>query len=109
MELKGIGHGIDKMKYNLTLFIYGPSANSDQAITNFRKLIGRFPNGLVEHRILDIQADPQIAIKYQLLATPTLIKLSPPPMIRIIGDLSDQHQVLINLGMENFCSDPESN
>jgi circadian clock protein KaiB len=38
---------------------------------------------------------PQRAEDDRILATPTLIKRLPPPLRRVIGDLSDTHKVLL--------------
>jgi circadian clock protein KaiB len=41
--------------------------------------------------------NPQLAEDDMVLATPTLIKRLPPPLRRVIGDLSDKHKVLLGL------------
>lgn len=40
---------------------------------------------------------PQAAEDDRILATPTLIKQLPPPLRRVIGDLSDKDKVLLGL------------
>ncbi len=42
---------------------------------------------------------PQLAEEDKILATPTLAKILPPPVRRIIGDLSDRERVLIGLDL----------
>ena len=43
--------------------------------------------------------NPQLAEEDKILATPTLSKILPPPVRRIIGDLSDRERVLIGLDL----------
>jgi circadian clock protein KaiB len=50
--------------------------------------------------IIDVLENPQLAEDEKILATPTLVKELPPPIRRIIGDLSDKEKVL--LGMDVF-------
>ncbi len=49
--------------------------------------------------VIDIIENLEMAEKDNILATPTLVKSSPPPERRIIGDLSDRKKVLLNLGI----------
>ena len=50
--------------------------------------------------IIDVIERPQLAEDEQIIATPTLIKRLPPPLRRVIGDLSDRAQVLIGLDLK---------
>jgi circadian clock protein KaiB len=47
--------------------------------------------------IIDVLANPQMAEDEKILATPTLIKRLPPPLRRVIGDLSEREKVLLGL------------
>ena len=40
---------------------------------------------------------PETAESDRILATPTLVKQLPPPLRRVIGDLSDKDKVLLGL------------
>ena len=50
-------------------------------------------------QVIDILDRPQLAEDEQILATPTVVKVLPPPMRRIIGDLSDAERVLVGLDL----------
>ena len=52
-------------------------------------LAGRF-----DLEVVDIYQQPELAEENQVVAAPTLLKLLPPPLRRIIGDLSDEGRVL---------------
>lgn len=86
-------------KYQFKLFITGKTTRSEQAIKNLNSICEQKLKGEYEIRIIDILEDPQIAEKEKILATPTLIKESPLPSRRIIGDLSDTEKVLIGLDL----------
>ena len=49
--------------------------------------------------MIDVLKNPQLAEEDKILATPTLSKILPPPVRRIIGDLSDRERVLIGLDL----------
>lgn len=74
------------------LFITGRTRQSDRAIRNLRGYCADVPELDCELTIIDVLEQPERAEERHILATPTLIRLSPPPVLRIIGDLSD-HEV----------------
>jgi circadian clock protein KaiB len=55
--------------------------------------------GAYEITIVDVLERPEEAEANRILATPTLIKKSPPPVRRIVGDMSDTSKVLSGLGL----------
>ena len=50
-------------------------------------------------KVIDVLKQPQLAEEDKILATPTLSKILPPPVRKIIGDLSDREKVLIGLDL----------
>jgi len=48
---------------------------------------------------VDVLEEPERAEKEKVLVTPTLIKQLPPPLQRIIGDLSNTDKVLLGLDL----------
>ncbi len=84
-------------KYQLKLFITGQTIRSGRAITNLRRILEKELGTGYELIIIDVLEQPQDAEHDKILATPTLIKEFPPPVRRIIGDLSDTKQVLLGL------------
>ncbi len=81
-------------KYLLKLYIAGPTIRSRHAITNIRRICEECLDANYELAIVDIINHPQVAEDERILATPTLVRESPPPPRRIIGDLSDTDKVL---------------
>jgi circadian clock protein KaiB len=84
-------------KYQLKLFITGQTQRSERAISNLRRICEEELETGYKLVIIDVLEQPQAAEKQKILATPTLIKENPPPVRRIIGDLSDTKQVLLGL------------
>ncbi|MFW6138012.1 MAG: circadian clock KaiB family protein [Spirochaetota bacterium] len=85
--------------YILRLFVSGSTPQSLQAIKNLKKICQEYLSGNYELEVIDVFQKPQLARKYQILAVPALIKQLPPPMQKIIGDLSDTQQVLYGLNI----------
>ncbi len=84
-------------KIMLRLYITGSTPRSRQAIANLRAICSGELEEKVELKIIDVLERPQLAEDEKILATPTLIKEIPPPLRRIIGDLSDREKVLLGL------------
>ena len=86
-------------KILLTLYITGHTSRSEQAIVNLRRICEESIDEPYEIIIVDILEQPQLAEDERIIATPTLVRSSPPPVRRIIGDLSDTSQVLLGLSL----------
>ena len=89
-------------KIVLKLYITGHTPKSERAIANMKSVCEKELAGQYELVIIDVLERPQLAEDEKILATPTLIKVLPPPLARVIGDLSDTEKVLIGLNMEPF-------
>jgi circadian clock protein KaiB len=84
-------------KYLLKLYVTGKTPRAEKAIANLRRICDEDLNGQYELQIIDVLEHPQLAEDEKILATPTLIKRLPPPLRRVIGDLSDKDKVLLGL------------
>jgi circadian clock protein KaiB len=84
-------------KYILTLYVTGTSPRTRIAIENLNRICAQELAGRYELEIVDVLEHPQRAEDERILATPTLIKQLPPPLRRVIGDLSDKEKVLLGL------------
>ena len=83
--------------YMLRLYVSGTSPRAQVAIANLRRICEQELHGQYELEIIDVLQNPQVAEDEKILATPTLIKQLPPPLRRVIGDLSDKDKVLLGL------------
>jgi circadian clock protein KaiB len=95
--------------YLLKLYVTGTSPRAEVAIANLRRICEQELRGQYKLEIIDVLEHPQIAEDDKILATPTLIKQLPPPLRRVIGDLSDKAKVLLGLEVRRDAtnSDPE--
>lgn len=84
----------------LRLFVSGATLRSTRAIDNLRRVLERELPGRYDLAVIDIYQDPEAARDHQVIAVPTLVKLFPEPVRRIIGDLADEQRVLHGLGIE---------
>jgi len=57
--------------------------------------------------VVDLLKHPQLARGDQIVAVPTLVRRLPPPMKRIIGDLSDENSVLVGLDLRSRVRRPK--
>ena len=75
----------------------GSSPRAATAIDNLRRICEDELQGEYDLIIIDVLDQPEAAEVDRVLATPTLIKQLPPPLRRVIGDLSDRDKVLLGL------------
>lgn len=87
-------------KYVLCLYVTGATSRSRRAILNINAICGEHLEGKYNLEIVDILQKPALAREAQIVAAPTLIKLLPLPLRRIIGDLSDTEKVLAGLDLK---------
>lgn len=81
----------------LKLYVTGKTRRTELAIANLERICEEELSGEYELVIIDVLEHPQLAEDEKILATPTLIKQLPPPLRRVIGDLSDTDKVLLGL------------
>jgi circadian clock protein KaiB len=100
IDLDRIYTGGMKMKTNvLRLYVTGQTPRSKAAIAHMKRLCEEDLKDQISLEIIDVLEQPQLAEDQKILATPTLLKMVPPPLKRIIGDLSDKEKVLIGLDL----------
>ena len=85
--------------YVLRLFITGTTSRSSRAIANLRRVCEERLHGEYDLEVVDIYQHPAAAKAYQILAAPTLVKMLPLPLRRIIGDLANEERVLAGLDL----------
>lgn len=72
-----------------------------RAIENIERLIGGQLAGEYSLEVVDVVEQPELAERDRIFATPTLVRLSPLPVRKLIGDLSDRAKVLGSLELFN--------
>jgi circadian clock protein KaiB len=90
---------IFKKTYVLKLYVAGNTPNSVRALKTLKDILEEEFQGVYALKVIDVLKNPQLAEEDKILATPTLAKVLPPPVRKIIGDLSDREKVLIGLDL----------
>ena len=86
-------------RYKLRLFVTGSTPRSARAIANMRRICDENLEGRYDLEVVDVYENPDATRELQIIATPTLVKILPEPLRRIIGDLSDREKVLAGLNL----------
>jgi len=86
--------------YKFRLFVAADTLNSAQAASNLNALCKTHLAGRHEIEVVDVFKDPKRALAEGIRMTPTLLKLSPGPMRRIVGTLADVARVMQTLGLD---------
>ena len=93
---------MNEEKLMLRLYVTRQSPNSTKALANIQKLLQEVVPNRYQLDVIDVLNEPALAEQDGIIASPTLVKRHPPPLRRIIGDLSDQEKVLEVLEMGVF-------
>jgi circadian clock protein KaiB len=83
----------------LRLYVTGRDHVTDRAAEVLRSHCETIVPTDVDMEVIDILESPEVAEANRILATPTLIKELPPPVRRVIGDISDVDRVAKFLGI----------
>jgi circadian clock protein KaiB len=75
-------------RYVLRLYIAGNTPRSESTIELLHRNLDKSLGGNYELTVHDVLEEPQLAEDEKILATPTLVKISPQPARRVIGDLA---------------------
>jgi circadian clock protein KaiB len=92
------GEQEDEEIYILRLFVSGTSPNSVRAINNLQLICESHLKDRYELEIVDIHQQPLLVKSEDVAAVPMLIKKSPLPKRRLVGDMSEKDKVLKGLG-----------
>ena len=84
-------------RWVLTLYVNGASTSSIHAIEAVRRVCDEQLGGHVDLEVIDVRQQSALAARDEIVAAPTLIRRSPGPLRRIVGDLSDPSRVRLVL------------
>jgi len=85
--------------YLLRLYVAGSTPRSVRAIQTLKPLCEKHLRGRYKLEVVDVRQQPESIKQAQLVALPTLVKLLPLPLRRLVGDLSDAEKVLLGLDL----------
>ena len=81
----------------LRLYVAGQTSKSLLALANLKKICEQYLAGMYVIQVVDLILNPELARTDQIVALPTLVRRLPPPVKKIIGDLSNTEKVLVGL------------
>lgn len=85
--------------YIFSLYITGASPNSSRAVANLKAFFETYLKSRYELQIIDVYQQPHVAKTVDIIALPLLIKRSPLPERRLIGDMSDKEKIMKSLNL----------
>lgn len=86
------------MKVVLKLYVTGTTSRATEARRKTTEIVEHFLSDC-ELEVIDILERPDLAEQDRIIATPTIVRASPPPVRKVIGDISDPHTLLNGLGL----------
>jgi len=89
-----------RAQFKFRLYVAGEALNSAQARANLSALCQAHLPGRHKIDIVDVFKEPKRALTDGIFMTPTLVRLAPSPMKKIVGTLSQTQPVLQALGLE---------
>ncbi len=84
----------------LRLYVAGQTPKSITAFANLKKFCEDYLPGQYQIEVIDLLENPHLAKQDQIVALPTLVRKLPPPIKKIIGDLSNKEKILLGLKIE---------
>ncbi len=87
--------------WNLRLYVAGQTPRSLAAFRNLKEICEEHLKGKYRIEVVDLLENPKLARDDQIFAIPTLVRKLPPPIRKIIGDLSDRVPVLVGLQLRS--------
>lgn len=100
MKTTSTSHRAARRDYVLRLYVTGATPRSQKAITNLKSICAEYLPDCCDLEVVDIYQSPLLAKHAGIIAVPTLIKQLPPPVRRIVGDLSERDRVLVLLNLK---------
>lgn len=92
--------------WRLRLYVAGQTPKSIAAVANLRRICDERLAGRYRIEVVDLLKRPELARRDEIVVIPTLVRTLPPPLRKIIGDLSQGDRVLV--GLDLHPSDPEA-
>lgn len=92
-------HTQPRPAYVFRAYIAGSAPNSVKALANLYSICRKHFAGCHKIEVIDVLKEPMRALGDAVLVTPTVVKVSPEPEQHIIGNLSEENDVLYALGL----------
>ena len=89
-----------RAEWELRLYVAGQTANSVAAFDNLKRICEAHLKGRYRIEVIDLRKNPRLAKGNQILAVPTLVRMLPTPIKKILGNLSNEERVLVGLDIQ---------
>jgi circadian clock protein KaiB len=83
--------------WRLRLYVADGSPKSRSALSNLQRICDQHLAGRYQIEVVNLRDNPRLARGDQIVAVPTLVRRLPPPMRKIVGDLSNEDRTLVGL------------
>jgi circadian clock protein KaiB len=80
-------------RWSLTLYVSGASPRSAEAISTVRRICDEDIPGRFDLSVVDAATNPRLVFDDHIVAVPTLVKRTPPPLRHLVGNLTDVERV----------------
>ncbi len=106
--MSGASNDVAGERFLLRLYVAGMTPKSLRAFSNLKRICEEHLEGRYEIEVIDLMENPRLAAGHEIVAVPTLIRVLPEPITRIIGDLSDTERVMVGLQLTALAHAAES-
>ena len=89
----------EEERWNLRLYVAGETPKCLQAFEHLKRICDEHLQGRYTIEVVDLLRNPTLAQGDQIVAIPTLVRQLPPPVKKIIGDLSNTERVVVGLNL----------
>jgi circadian clock protein KaiB len=89
----------DEERWNLRLYVAGETPKCVQAFEHLKRICEEHLQGRYSIEVIDLLKNPTLASGDQIIAIPTLVRQLPPPVKKIIGDLTNTERVVVGLNL----------
>ena len=86
-------------EWKLRLYVAGETQRSLTAFANLKKICEEHLANRYSIEVVDLSKQPHLAAADQIVALPTLVRKLPPPVRRLIGDLSNHDRVMVGMDL----------
>jgi circadian clock protein KaiB len=90
--------------HTYVLYVAGDGELAVRARANFDRLIRSRLGGRCSLTIVDVLKEPGVARQNRVVATPLLVRERPPPLVKVLGDLSHEAKILTQLGLDGLAA-----
>jgi len=96
----------EPQQYVLQLYVAGSTPQSSRAITNLKAICETHLKDRYDLTVIDLYLHRELAKDDQIVVAPMLVRVSPAPIRRMIGDLSNTERVLAALDLPPALAQP---